>query len=283
MRRLSRVRSHSSQTRRAGIRTDSRGRAVALSRRRHSRPSSVRPSSFHPRFGTHHEPSPDKTGHADLGETRLLVARGGSRTRGRSRVPARSWRDHSWAMLSTASVGSTSWIRKATRRAGWRRVMRRSHPPAQELTIRDLESPGGTFVNQQRLLSGQARRLQPGDVVQLGSVQLRVKLESPAATPPAAPAKAPVAPGPARAAAVGGTPAVAASPPGTPAKPPVAPPAKAAAPSPVRRACSGGCHPLDAGGRYCRSRSRWPGADSVEPGTTSWCSRPSAGRRFATS
>ena len=29
----------------------------------------------------------------------------------------------------------------------------------EELTIRDLESPGGTFVNQQRLLSGQARRL----------------------------------------------------------------------------------------------------------------------------
>src|SRR5262249_39511143 len=46
---------------------------------------------------------------------------------------------------------------------------------SQELTIRDLESPGGTFVNRQRLLSGQSRRLQPGDVIQLGSVQLRVK------------------------------------------------------------------------------------------------------------
>jgi hypothetical protein len=43
-----------------------------------------------------------------------------------------------------------------------------------DLIIRDLESPGGTFVNRQRLLAGQARRLQPGDEIQLGSVQLRV-------------------------------------------------------------------------------------------------------------
>src|SRR4051794_38918859 len=33
-----------------------------------------------------------------------------------------------------------------------------------ELSIQDLESPGGTFVNQQRLLSGQSRKLSPGDV-----------------------------------------------------------------------------------------------------------------------
>ena len=44
----------------------------------------------------------------------------------------------------------------------------------QELGIRDHDSPGGTFVNQQRLLSGQSRRLQTGDVIQLGSVHLRV-------------------------------------------------------------------------------------------------------------
>ena len=37
---------------------------------------------------------------------------------------------------------------------------------ARALTIRDLESPGGTFVNRQRLLAGQARALQPGDIVQ---------------------------------------------------------------------------------------------------------------------
>ena len=55
----------------------------------------------------------------------------------------------------------------------------------QELTIRDLDTPGGTFVNQQRLLAGQARRLAPGDVIQLGGVQLRVKQTG--AAPSAAP------------------------------------------------------------------------------------------------
>jgi hypothetical protein len=44
----------------------------------------------------------------------------------------------------------------------------------QGVALRDLDSPGGTFVNRQRLLSGQARLLQPGDVIQLGGVQLRV-------------------------------------------------------------------------------------------------------------
>ena len=42
------------------------------------------------------------------------------------------------------------------------------------LAVRDLESPGGTFVNRQRVLPGQARPLQAGDVIQLGGVQLRV-------------------------------------------------------------------------------------------------------------
>jgi hypothetical protein len=65
---------------------------------------------------------------------------------------------------------------------------------AGELTIRDLDSPGGTFVNQQRLLAGQTRRLVPGDVIQLGGVQIKVKESG--ATASAAPAaetrKAPV-------------------------------------------------------------------------------------------
>jgi FHA domain len=74
-----------------------------------------------------------------------------------------------------------------------------------ELTIRDLDSPGGTFVNRQRLLAGQTRRLQPGDLIQLGGVQLEVKqggappapLFSPTAPPAphAAPRPAPVAVG----------------------------------------------------------------------------------------
>jgi len=42
------------------------------------------------------------------------------------------------------------------------------------LALRDLDSPGGTFVNRQRILPGQAKPLQNGDVIQVGSVQLRV-------------------------------------------------------------------------------------------------------------
>ncbi len=57
------------------------------------------------------------------------------------------------------------------------------------LGIRDLDSPGGTFVNRQRLLAGQQRQLAPGDVIQVGGVQLVVKqehgsLEPARATPP---------------------------------------------------------------------------------------------------
>jgi hypothetical protein len=70
------------------------------------------------------------------------------------------------------------------------------------LEIRDLESPGGTFVNNQRLLAGKARELQPGDMIQLGAVQLQVRREGDpqrrAAEPrpqPAAPGKAAVSPG----------------------------------------------------------------------------------------
>src|SRR3954454_12923042 len=36
------------------------------------------------------------------------------------------------------------------------------------VTLRDLDSPGGTFVNRQRILSGQDRVLQEGDLIQLG-------------------------------------------------------------------------------------------------------------------
>jgi hypothetical protein len=70
----------------------------------------------------------------------------------------------------------------------------------QDLSIEDLESPGGTFVNQQRLLSKQPRILSPGDVIQLGGVQLKVKQETAAVALAAAPAaavatKAPVSAG----------------------------------------------------------------------------------------
>jgi FHA domain len=104
----------------------------------------------------------------------------------------------------------------------------------QELTIRDLETPGGTFVNQQRLLAGQTRRLVPGDVIQLGSVQVRVKrtVAVPASTPVAAPAKAavPVAKAPAAV-----TVAAAPKPPATDVKPVASAPKPiaSAAPSPT--------------------------------------------------
>lgn len=45
-------------------------------------------------------------------------------------------------------------------------------------TLRDLDSAGGTFVNRQRVLSGQARLLSDGDVIQLGSVHLKLNSTS---------------------------------------------------------------------------------------------------------
>ncbi len=63
----------------------------------------------------------------------------------------------------------------------------------QGLALRDLESPGGTFVNRQRVLPGQARPLRAGDVIQLGGVQLKVvdahsaPAPTPTATPPGPP------------------------------------------------------------------------------------------------
>jgi hypothetical protein len=43
------------------------------------------------------------------------------------------------------------------------------------LTLFDLGSPGGTFVNRERLIPFQPRPLKPGDVIQMASVQLRVE------------------------------------------------------------------------------------------------------------
>lgn len=59
------------------------------------------------------------------------------------------------------------------------------------LAVRDLDSPGGTFVNRRRVLPGQSLPLQAGDVLQLGSVQLRVvpgsEVKPPASGPPGSP------------------------------------------------------------------------------------------------
>ncbi len=64
------------------------------------------------------------------------------------------------------------------------------------LSVRDLESPGGTFVNRQRLLPGQNRALQAGDVIQLGAVQLKVVTGSASAPSPPPAAPRPVSPTP---------------------------------------------------------------------------------------
>lgn len=61
-------------------------------------------------------------------------------------------------------------------------------------SLADLDSPGGTFVNRQRLLGGQARRLAEGDVIQAAGVQLKlVRGATPAPTmpPPPPPAEKP--------------------------------------------------------------------------------------------
>jgi len=138
---------------------------------------------------------------------------------------------------------------------------------SEELTIRDLESPGGTFVNQQRMQAGQVRRLEPGDVVQLGSVQLRVKRDVLATTPAAAPAKAPAAAAagptttaPGRApAAVGVTPAVPAPTPGAPAKAPIASPAKPPVAAPAKAPVAAPAKPAAA------SAAKAPIASAAKP------------------
>jgi hypothetical protein len=62
-----------------------------------------------------------------------------------------------------------------------------------EVFVRDLDSPGGTFVNRQRILPGQARALGLGDVIQIGGVQLRLVAGS--ASAPVAQAAPSAAPG----------------------------------------------------------------------------------------
>ena len=63
-------------------------------------------------------------------------------------------------------------------------------------TIRDLETPGGTFVNNRRVLPGVAQPLAEGDVIQLGSVQLRLTGgQGRAVEPPPRPSSEPSATG----------------------------------------------------------------------------------------
>jgi pSer/pThr/pTyr-binding forkhead associated (FHA) protein len=43
------------------------------------------------------------------------------------------------------------------------------------LTVEDLNSANGTFINRQKLAPGQKQTLKPDDVIQIGTVQLKVK------------------------------------------------------------------------------------------------------------
>lgn len=63
------------------------------------------------------------------------------------------------------------------------------------LSLCDLDSPGGTFVNRQRILPGQSCPLRSGDVIQLGAVQLRV-VEATTKEPTVPAATTPPRPGP---------------------------------------------------------------------------------------
>ena len=42
------------------------------------------------------------------------------------------------------------------------------------MTIEDLHSANGTYVNRARVPSGEKRPLNPGDLIQIGTVQLQV-------------------------------------------------------------------------------------------------------------
>jgi pSer/pThr/pTyr-binding forkhead associated (FHA) protein len=44
-----------------------------------------------------------------------------------------------------------------------------------ELQLEDLNSANGTFVNRTRVYPGQKRGLTPNDVIQVGTVQLKLK------------------------------------------------------------------------------------------------------------
>jgi len=77
-----------------------------------------------------------------------------------------------------------------------------------QVEVRDLDSPGGTFVNRRRLLPNTAATLGVGDLLQLGGVQLKLveqagrrtadSSRSPAAAPSSRPAPSETAANPAR-------------------------------------------------------------------------------------
>ncbi len=107
-----------------------------------------------------------------------MVANGWSLEVVRGREPGRSYPiDRSETVVGNALAGLPGIDLAAQegdspRRMAARQTMIESTPTG--LTIRDLDSPGGTFINRQRILPGQSRPLIPGDMIQIGSVQLRL-------------------------------------------------------------------------------------------------------------
>lgn len=102
------------------------------------------------------------------------------------------------ALVLGNALGSDPGINLAEQETSTLRRMAGQHaeiqPQGDRLAIRDLESPGGTFVNRQRLLAGTWRTLNEGDQIQLGGVQLRVVTDRAApsrTTPPPIPPPVP--------------------------------------------------------------------------------------------
>jgi len=85
-------------------------------------------------------------------------------------------------------------------------------PSGSAISIEDLESTNGTFINGERLTG--TRLLQAGDVIQVGTTTLEVRAQKPPADPPKPPASPPADP-----------PKPPASPPADPPKSPASPPA----------------------------------------------------------
>ncbi len=98
----------------------------------------------------------------------------------RGREAGRSYRIESVSTVLGNALAGASGIDLAAqetdspRKMAARQAVIDLEPVAQKIVLRDLDSPGGTFVNRQRLLPGQGRSLAAGDVIQIGAVQLRV-------------------------------------------------------------------------------------------------------------
>lgn len=61
------------------------------------------------------------------------------------------------------------------------------HRDNETLSIEDLNSLNGTFINRARVYPGKKYRLKNGDVIQIGMVQLRVVIPSPVSRQPSGP------------------------------------------------------------------------------------------------